>query len=100
LNELDVEFALYVIDSRNPASRYYPALHISYPNANDVARAKNLGVSPGGNIMIHGIRNGFGWVGRFHRWLDWTPGCIAVTDNEIEEIAGLVPVGTPVEIRP
>jgi hypothetical protein len=50
--------------------------------------------------MIHGIKNGFGWVGRFHTWLDWTKGCIAVTDEEIEEIDKLVPNGTVVEIRP
>lgn len=91
---------LYFIDSRNSASRYHLALHISYPNAADVKRAKDLGVSPGGSIMIHGIRNGFGWVGRLHTWFDWTAGCIAVTNSEIEEITRLVPIGTPVEIRP
>lgn len=90
----------YVIDSRNSASRYHFAFHISYPNAADIERAKRLGVSPGGDIMIHGIRNGFGWIGRFHRWVDWTAGCVAVTNSEIDEIAKLVPVGTAVEIRP
>ena len=90
----------YVIDGRNYQSAYHLALHISYPNAVDRDRAATLGVNPGGDIMIHGLPNGFGWVGSAHRERDWTRGCIAVTDSEIEEIAGLVPDGTPVEIRP
>jgi len=88
------------IDSRNEKSSYHLSLHISYPNESDIKRAKELGVSPGGNIMIHGIRNGFGWLGHFHTWLNWTKGCIAVTNKEIEEIYKLVPNGTVVEIRP
>ncbi len=91
---------IYTIDSRNNKSRYHLSLHISYPNPKDIHRAKTLGVSPGGNIMIHGIMNGLGWIGGFHRWLDWTKGCIAVTNPEIDEIARLVPNGTMVEIRP
>ncbi|MBN1547739.1 MAG: L,D-transpeptidase family protein [Syntrophaceae bacterium] len=90
----------YVIDSRNKDSRYHLSLHISYPNNEDRKRAKELGVSPGGDIMIHGIKNGFSWVGDFHTVRDWTEGCIAVTDEEIEEIDKLVPNGTVVEIRP
>jgi murein L,D-transpeptidase YafK len=90
----------YIIDSRNTKSRYHLALHVSYPNLQDIQRAKQNGVLPGGNIMIHGIMNGLGWIGRFHRWIDWTKGCVAVTNPEIEEIARLVPNGTPVEIQP
>lgn len=90
----------YIIDSRNEHSAFYRALHISYPNEDDRKRAARLGVSPGGAIMIHGIKNGFGWIGEQHRRFDWTAGCIAVTDREIDEIWNLVPVGTPVEIRP
>ena len=90
----------YIIDSRNEASHYHKALHISYPNADDNKRAAKLGVSPGGAIMIHGLPNGMGWIGAAHRLYDWTLGCIAVTDAEIDEIWNLVPVGTPVEIRP
>ena len=90
----------YVIDSRNRDSRYHLSLHISYPNEKDRKRAKELGVSPGGDIMIHGIKNGFSWVGDLHREVDWTKGCIAVTDEEIEEIERLAPNGTIVEIRP
>ena len=90
----------YVIDSRNKNSRYHRSLHISYPNEKDKKLAKDLGVSPGGDIMIHGIKNGFSWVGDLHTGVDWTKGCIAVTDEEIEEIDKLVPNGTIVEIRP
>jgi len=90
----------YVIDYRNRDSRYHLSLHISYPNEKDKKRAKELGVSPGGDIMIHGIKNGLSWVGDFHTEVDWTKGCIAVTDEEIEEIDKLAPIGTIVEIRP
>jgi tetratricopeptide (TPR) repeat protein len=90
----------YIIDSRNKDSHYHRSLHISYPNEKDKQRAKQLGVSPGGGIMIHGIKKGFSWLGDSHKDLDWTKGCIAVTDEEIEEIEKLVPNGTIVEIRP
>ncbi len=90
----------YIIDGRSYNSAYHLALHVSYPNDTDRARAAALGVDPGGDIMIHGLPNGFGWLGRAHRKHDWTRGCIAVTDSEIDEIAGLVPDGTPVQIKP
>jgi len=90
----------YVVDTRNAVSHYHKALHISYPNAEDRKRASRLGVAPGGAVMIHGLPNGKGFVGSAHRLYDWTLGCIAVTDQEIDEIWNLVPVGTPVEIRP
>ncbi len=91
---------IYFIDSRNKDSRYHISLHISYPNEKDKKRAKELGVSPGGDIMIHGIKNGYSWVGDFHSESDWTNGCIAVTNEEIEEIDRLVQDGAIVEIRP
>ncbi len=90
----------YKIDSRNAHSQYHLALHVSYPNATDRARARRLGVDPGGDIMIHGLPRDWSWMGAAHRKLDWTLGCIAVTNQEIEEIWQLVPVGTPVEIKP
>ena len=90
----------YIIDSRNRDSGYHLSLHISYPNEKDKMRAKELGVSPGGDIMIHGIKNDLTWVGAYHAEIDWTKGCIAVTDEEMEEIYKLVPNGTIVEIRP
>jgi murein L,D-transpeptidase YafK len=90
----------YIIDSRTAESHYHKALHVSYPNAEDRKRAAKLGVAPGGAIMIHGLPNGMGALGAAHRLYDWTLGCIAVTDEEIDEIWDLVPIGTPVEIRP
>ncbi len=90
----------YVLDRRNPKSRFYKSIHISYPNHQDRQRATQHGVAPGGDIMIHGLPNGFGWLGAKHRLQDWTDGCIAVTDAEIDEIWNLVPEGTPIEIRP
>ncbi len=90
----------YVIDSRNPNSAFYLSLRISYPSQTDVQRAGQLGVSPGGSIMIHGLRPQFAHLGKLHREQDWTEGCIAVTDREIEEIWRLVPDGTPIVIKP
>lgn len=89
----------YVIDFRKPDSRFHRALHISYPNAEDRRRAHRRGVSPGGDIMIHGLPNG-SKLGAAHRLNDWTLGCIAVTNDEMEEIWRVVPNGTSVEIRP
>jgi len=90
----------YTIDSRLSNSSYHRALHISYPNREDTARAAKLGTNPGGDIMIHGIRNGLGWLGPLSLVIDWTKGCIAVTNPEIEEIWKLIPVGTAVDIKP
>jgi murein L,D-transpeptidase YafK len=75
-------------------------LHLSYPNEKDKLSAASMGVDPGGLIMIHGIRNGLGALGRLHRLVDWTNGCIAVTNAEIEQIWAAVPDGALVEIRP
>lgn len=72
----------------------------SHGSAEDLARAKKLGVSAGGDIMIHGLPNGRGWLGRAHLAMDWTAGCIAVTDAEIEEIWRLVGDGTRIQINP
>ena len=91
---------IYKIDGRNPQSSFHLALHISYPSDEDDKRAAAHGVPPGFDIMIHGIQNGRGWIGAFHRWNDWTAGCIAVTDEEIEELWRVTPDGTTIEIRP
>jgi len=91
---------LYHIAYRKPDSAYYRALAISYPNGQDMESARKRGVDPGGLIMIHGLPNGKGWLGASHRALDWTAGCIAVTNEEMDEIWALVEVGTPIEIRP
>ena len=90
----------YLLDSRKEDSIAHLALHVSYPDSADVRQAAEREVSPGGRIMVHGIVNGLGWLGRLHRLYDWTDGCIAVTNPEIEEIWRAVPVGTPIEIRP
>jgi len=90
----------YVLDSRNPNSQFYKAFHISYPNAHDVAAAKKLGVSPGGDIMLHGLPKQYAWLGKAHALDDWTDGCIAVTDEEMDELWKLVRVGTPIDIKP
>jgi murein L,D-transpeptidase YafK len=90
----------YVIDSKNAHSRFYLALHVSYPDATDLKRARNLNLDPGGEIEIHGLPPLFAWLGHVHLSLDWTDGCIAVTNREIEEIWPVVQVGTRVDIRP
>jgi len=90
----------YAIDFKNQRSRFHLALRISYPSAADRERARSQGVAPGSDIMIHGVRNGLGWLGELHRHFDWTDGCAAVTNTEIEEIWARVDVGTPVTIRP
>ena len=90
----------YVLDSRNAHSQFYKSLHISYPSAHDRAEARKHGVSPGGDVYVHGLPNGYGAIGAAHRLKDWTDGCIAVTDEEIDEIWKAVPDGTPIEIRP
>ena len=77
---------LYTLDSRNPNSRFYKAFHISYPNPKDVAAAKKLGCSAGGDIMLHGLPKEYAWVGKAHALHDWTDGCIAVTNEEMDEI--------------
>lgn len=85
----------YVIDRRNPKSAYHLSLHISYPGEGDLERARECGVDPGGDIMIHGAPND-----GTPREGDWTQGCIAVFNAEIEEIWSLVADGTPIEILP
>jgi len=90
----------YRIVSHNPNSSAYLSLHISYPNPEDRARAKAAHQQPGGDIMIHGLPNGFGYIGAAHVASDWTYGCIAVTDAEMDEIYRLVPDGTPIDIEP
>lgn len=91
---------LYTLDYRNPRSTCHLSLHVSYPSPADTARAAARGVGAGSLIMVHGLRNGLGLVGQLHRLLDWTNGCIAVTNPEIREIWRVVPDGTPILIKP
>lgn len=90
----------YIIDHHNPNSAFHRSLHVSYPSAADAARARAAGYAPGGEIMIHGMRHGGGWLGRLHLIADWTDGCIAVTDAEMDELYRIVPDGTPIVIQP
>ena len=90
----------YFIDYHKANSSYHRALHISYPRPDQVAAARAKHVSPGEQIMIHGLRNGVGFFGRRHLLSDWMVGCIAVTNAEIDEISRVVPDETPIEIKP
>jgi murein L,D-transpeptidase YafK len=91
---------LYVLDSRNAHSRFYKSIHISYPSSREREAARQRGVSPGGDVFVHGLPNGYGWVGSSHRLKDWTDGCIAVTNAGMDDIWQAVADGTPIEIRP
>lgn len=90
----------YILDRRLENSKYHLAIHISYPNEQDKLNAEKLGVSPGGDIMIHGLPNRLEFLEDYYANTDWTDGCIAVSNNEIEEIWKLVEDGTPISIYP
>ena len=89
-----------MLDWRTRESRYYRAIHISYPNAADRRRAAALGRAPGGSIMIHGLPRELAEVGAHHSSGDWTNGCIAVTNREMDEIWSLTRDGTRIDIWP
>jgi murein L,D-transpeptidase YafK len=90
----------YMLDHKNPNSRYFKSIHINYPNAQDRATARKLGVDPGGHIMIHGQPNELGWLRMFSQFVNWTDGCIALTDEDMQAVWDAVDAGTPVEITP
>jgi murein L,D-transpeptidase YafK len=90
----------YVIDFKNARSRFHLALRISYPDDRDRERARARSANPGSDIMIHGLPNGLGWLSQIHLLRDWTDGCMAVTNSQIDEIWAMVDVGTPVQINP
>ncbi len=90
----------YFIYAKNSNSTCYKNLGISYPNKQDIAHAKKIGKPTGGAIKIHGLGNGLGFIGKFQRWFDWTSGCIAITDQEIDELYNAVEVGSKIEINP
>jgi murein L,D-transpeptidase YafK len=90
----------YYVTHRVPNSRYFLALHLSYPSPADVMLARNAGCDAGGAIEIHGLAPEFGWLGSRHLERDWTNGCIALTNEEMQELYRSVAVGTPVEIYP
>ncbi|MBK5963062.1 hypothetical protein CCR95_02890 [Thiocystis minor] len=92
----------YVLNWRNPRSNFYKAIHISYPNEQDKLASRQLGFNPGGMIMLHGLPNYIQSesMRRLYINRDWTHGCIAVQNHEIDEIWNLVPDGTPIRILP
>jgi murein L,D-transpeptidase YafK len=90
----------YAVDFKHPRSRFHLALRVSYPSPQDRQAAAARGEKPGSDIMIHGLRNGFAWLAPLHLAFDWTDGCVAVSNREIEEIWSRVDVGTTVEIKP
>ncbi len=89
----------YILDYKKEDSSYYRAMHISYPNEQDKKKAKELGVDPGGFIMVHGQPNGAGALAMVTQQFDWTLGCIALTNDEMDEFMAMVNVGTPIEIE-
>lgn len=91
---------LYILDYKKSDSAFYKAFHISYPNSVDTASAKSRGVNSGGAIMIHGQKNGLGWLSRLSQRFDWTNGCVALHDSDMDILWGSVQEGTQVEIRP
>jgi len=91
---------LYRIVGREARSDFYRALRLSYPNSADRARARWIGVNPGGGIMIHAVPRGYEPTGPGEPMIDWTDGCIAVTNADMDEIWARVADGTRVEIRP
>lgn len=91
---------IYSLDYKKADSAFHKSIHISYPNAADKKRAKKRGVHPGGNIMIHGQKNGWGWLSFITQRFNWTDGCIAVTNSAMDDIWESVRIGTPIEIKP
>jgi murein L,D-transpeptidase YafK len=98
--DLKTPEGIYFISDKNPNSDFHKNLGVSYPEADDIKRAHSLGKQTGGDIKIHGMKNGLGFVGKFHRWINWTAGCIAITDDEVDEMYAHTPVGTKIEIKP
>lgn len=100
IGDLRTPEGVYFIEGRMPQSKFYRALRISYPDQLDRLRAQSVGLTAGGDILIHGLPNGREAVGAAHRRTDWTEGCIAVTNQELDEIWAAVPDGAPINIKP
>lgn len=90
----------YVLDYKKPDSAFYKSIHISYPNKTDVAIAQHRGLSPGGQIMIHGQKNGLGWLSSLTQFFDWTNGCVALSNADMDIVWQRVPAGTPIHLLP
>ena len=90
----------YTLDRKNANSSYYKSIHISYPNAKDRENARKRGVDPGGDIMIHGQRNGYERFSTIAQFFNWTNGCIALNNRDMDYVWKAVKIGTPIEIKP
>ena len=90
----------YILDFKTEKSDFYKAIHISYPNEQDTKRALAIGAAPGGSIMIHGMPNNTTLPPELIQMFNWTDGCIAVTDQDMDEIWSAIKPGTPIDIRP
>lgn len=91
---------IYTLDYRKSDSAFYRAIHVSYPNSSDIASARARGVNPGGSIMIHGQKNLLGWLSFVSQRFDWTNGCIALDNTDMDKVWSLVHEGTKIEIAP
>ncbi len=90
----------YILDSRNPNSEYFLSIHVSYPNQEDRRQAREMGVSPGGAIMVHGQPNSPTRSEAYYRTQDWTNGCIALSNSDMIDMWLMTGENTPIEIRP
>ncbi|MFW6080510.1 MAG: L,D-transpeptidase family protein [Desulfosalsimonas sp.] len=90
---------IYTLGGKNENSSFYRAMHISYPNENDIVNARKKGVSPGGFIMVHGLPDEMEWFAPLNKELNWTNGCIALTNEEMDEFMELVETGTKIKIE-
>ena len=90
----------YTLDSKNSNSTFTKAIHISYPNTTDISNAKAKGVSPGGAVMIHGQKNGFSWLSFVSQRINWTRGCIALSNSDMEQVYKSINVPISIEIKP
>jgi murein L,D-transpeptidase YafK len=89
----------YTLDYKKEDSSFYRAMHVSYPNKLDTENARQMSVSPGGFIMVHGQRNGLGWLAPLMQQFNWTDGCIALTNSDMDEFMSLVNTGTEIQIN-
>ena len=90
----------YTLEWKNPNSKFYKSIRVSYPNAEDRAKAERLGVDPGGDIMVHGQANGWQWASPLLQFFSWTDGCVALSNKNMDKVWESVEPGTPIEIRP
>lgn len=90
----------YYLDFKKPDTAYHRAIHISYPNTRDVESARKRGVDPGGSVMIHGQKNGFAWASFITQQFNWTHGCIALNNADMDAVWEAIEAGTPIDIKP